>query len=105
MTALWGWFVSTKIGRWIVGIVVMLAALAAALFVAFVKGKEHQADVDQAKDSQSLADAAEQVVKASNDRTEVENDNAKLPDAPAQKVADAAPDTAAGELRDDGWTH
>jgi hypothetical protein len=99
----WAWFVSTKIGRWLVGIAVTLAAVAAALVVAFVKGKHAQADKDAAKDDQSLADAAQQVVTAANARQEVENENAALPDAPPQTVANASPGTAAGDLRDDGW--
>jgi hypothetical protein len=107
MSALWAWFLSTKVGRWIVGIGVVLAALAAALAVAFVKGHQkgadEQATADKAKDAQSLADAAEQAVKATQARMEIEDENAKLPPAPPQKVADAASGTAAGKLRDDGW--
>lgn len=104
MSALWAWFVGTRVGRWIVGVALTLAALGAALAVAFVKGKQHQADADKARDAQSLAEAAEQAVKASTVRKEIENATAKLPDAPPQRVGDAYPDTAAGKLRDDGWT-
>ena len=103
--AAWSWFSGTKIGRWIIGAALVIAGLLAALAIAFVKGKQSQASVDDAKDAQSMADAAEQVVKAARTRAEVENEVAKEPVAPPQKVADAAPDTAAGKLRDDGWTH
>lgn len=44
-----------------------------------------------------------QVIHAHEVRDEIEAKNAKLPDATAQRVGDADPDTAAGKLRDDGW--
>jgi hypothetical protein len=107
MSALWAWFLSTTIGRWIVGVGAVLAALAVAIASAFLygrgKGKGEQATADKAKDAQSLAQAAQEAVDAANVRKDVDNETAKLPDAPAQSVANADPATAAGQLRDDGW--
>jgi len=105
LAAAWSWFSGTKFGRWAIGVALAIAVLGVLLLLMFEKGKQQQADVDQAKDAQSLADAAEQSIKAARTRAEVENEVAKEPVAPPQKVADAAPDTAAGKLRDDGWTH
>jgi hypothetical protein len=103
MSELWAAFLTTKIGRVLAAIFAFIIALGAGLWIVFVKGEHAQAKKDAAKDSQSLADAAEQVVNATQARMEVEDENAKLPDAPPQKVADATPGTAAGKLRDDGW--
>jgi uncharacterized membrane protein len=103
MSELWALFLGTRIGRWLAAIFAFIVTLGVTLWVVYIKGEHAQATKDQAKDSQSLADAAEQVVKATQARTEVENENAKLSVTPPQKVADAAPDTAAGKLRDDGW--
>lgn len=103
IASLWTWFLATRAGRWIVGLCAALVALFTALAVAFVKGEHAQAGKDAARESQSLADAAEQAVKATQARMEVDDENAKLQPAPPQKVADAAPGTAAGKLRDDGW--
>lgn len=64
MIALWTWFVSTRIGRWIVGIVFVVAGLAAALFVVFKKGEKDQRTKDvatQAKAAQADAQAAASV--------------------------------------------
>lgn len=94
-----------RIKTWLAAIGAAIVVTVILVIAAFRKGAKQQADVDKAAGAQSLADAAEQSVKASRDRAEVENENAKLPEAPVQKVADAAPGTAAGKLRDDGWTH
>ena len=103
MSALWAAFLATKIGRVLAAIFAFIVALGVGAWVIFVKGEHVQAKKDAARDTQSLADAAEQAVKATQARTEVEDENAKLPAAPPQKVADAATGTAAGKLRDDGW--
>lgn len=104
MSGLWAAFLATRIGRWLAAIFAFVVALGVGAWVMFVKGEHVQANKDAVKDSQSLADAAEQALKATQARTEVDDENAKLSPAPPQKVADAAPDTAAGKLRDDGWT-
>jgi len=93
MTALWAWFVSTKIGRWIVGITLVIGGLAAALFVAFLKGKEHQADADKAKDAEASQQAVKEAaaaVQQSADAVRATNDEiSKMPDAGTQRVGDA----------------
>jgi gas vesicle protein len=103
MSELWASFLTTRIGRWIVGIGAVIAAIAVAVLVAFVKGKHAQADTDKAKDAGAAQQAAQEVTDAANTRQEVDNATAKLPDAPTQTVATADPASAAGELRDDGW--
>jgi type II secretory pathway pseudopilin PulG len=62
---------------------------------------QEKADATQAR---SRADAAEAAQHHAEVRHEVESETARLPDAPAQTVGDADPGTAAGRLRDDGWT-
>lgn len=105
--AAWSWFLSTAVGRWIVGIGAVLAAIAALAYVYFLKGKHAQADTDKAKDAEAAQRAAQEataaIQAASQARTEVDNAITTLPDAPAQTVATADPATAAGELRTDGW--
>lgn len=103
MDALWALFVGTKVGRWIVGMALAIAGVSALLGMMFLKGKHAQAKTDDFKDAQSLAEAAQQAVAAANVRKDVENETAKLPDAPPQTVETADPDTAAGQLRTDGW--
>ena len=100
----WTRFVGTKFGRWIVGAALVIAGLAAALFVAFLKGEHKQAVTDAARDAkadqkakQEAADAA----KRSSDAVKETNDEiSKMPDAGTQRVGDAAHDSAAGWLRD-----
>ena len=79
----WRWFLSTSVGRWIVGIgAVLLGALALA-YTAFLKGKRTQADRDKAKDAeaaQRAAQAAQEAFKAASDAAaKVRADAAKQP--------------------------
>lgn len=55
---MWAWFASTKIGRWLIGLGAVLAAILAALGIGWLKGRKSQADADNAKD------AAEQIKQA-----------------------------------------
>lgn len=100
----WDWFVSTKFGRWVIGIAALVAAFIAAWWMAHMQGASAQAVKDAKAQQDAQADTAGQVKAAAQTRADVEADAAKLPDAPAQKVADADPATAAGQLRQDGWT-
>lgn len=87
LAAVWKWFLSTTIGRWIVGIGAVVLALAVALYMAFRKGKHAQADADKAKDAKQQADA-ERVAQ------QVQTDAAKASEQ-VQKEASKqpAPDT------------
>lgn len=83
MSAFIAWFASTTIGRWIIGIgAVILAALGLGAF-AFLKGKEHQADADKAKDAQERADAARMAQQVQTDAVkaaaQAQQDAAKQP--------------------------
>ena len=80
MSALWAWFLGTTIGRWIVGIGAVIVAVAAAVLVAFVKGKHAQADTDKAKDAGAAQRAAQDVqTDASAAVAKVRADAAKQP--------------------------
>lgn len=90
-----------KIWKWITAIAVVATAIAAI----FLKGRESGKASNQAKVDEATQDAqiATQTAQAVETRHDIEAANSQLPEAPAQKVADADPDTAAGKLRDDGW--
>lgn len=101
--AIWKRFLGTTIGRWLVGIGAVAAALGVAWYLTLRKGKQEQAAIDEAKDAAEQVQVAQQIQHAAQTRAEVDSETAKLPDAPAQTVATADPHTAAGELRTDGW--
>lgn len=97
LTLLWA-----KVWKWIVA----LGALLAVVGAIFLKGradgvKTMQPKVDAANNA---AVAATVNTKALESRHETDVAVQKLPDAPAQPVATADPSTAAGQLRDSGFT-
>lgn len=100
----WTWFIGTKLGRMCLGAAAVLAALLAAWIAGHRKGRTTQATKDAAASAGDTAAAAQRVVNAAQARKQVEAETLKLPDAPAQRVAAADPATAAGKLREDGWT-
>ena len=83
MIALWTWFVGTRIGRWLVGLGVILAAVGAMALAMFEKGKHAQAAKDQAKDAEAVqraAQAAQETFTAASDAAaKVQADAAKQP--------------------------
>lgn len=82
MIELWTWFVGTRIGRWLVGLGVLLAALGAMALAMFEKGKRTQAAKDQAKD----AEAAQRAAQAAQDTfTAASNAAAKVQAAAAKQ--------------------
>lgn len=100
------WFAElwARAGVWLA----LAGAVIVAVLVAFLTGKHKGQDA-------GLADAAQQAIRdaraaqqatqdAAKTRADVEAKTAALPDAPAQKVGDADPATAAGKLKDSGWT-
>lgn len=92
-----------KLKTWALALFAVLAAIASALLYGRHKGKQAAEQAEAARDAQANAQTAQQVIQAHEVRNEVEAENAKLPDAPAQTVVTADPGTAAGQLRDDGW--
>ncbi len=90
-----------KLKGYLIAAGVFLAALAAAVLYGRAKGEA--AEQVKTRAAQDAATAAQAVVHAHEVRNEIENETAKLPDAPPQRVGDAAAGTAAGKLRDDGW--
>lgn len=91
-----------KLKSYLIAAGALLAALAGAVLYGRAKGKA--AEQGKTREAQQAATAAQAAVHAHEVRDEVENETAKLPDAPPQSVAIADPATAAGRLRDDGWT-
>lgn len=101
MIAAWFAGLWAKAGVWLALVGAVIAAVFAAMLYGEHKGKQV---ADAAKQAIANARAAQaSVASASATRAAVEAATAKLPEAPAQKVADADPATAAGELRQDGW--
>lgn len=77
------WFLSTAIGRWIVGIGAVLAAAAVLAFTAFMKGKHAQATTDAAKNAEAQQRAAQVAQDVQTDASaavaKVQADAAKQP--------------------------
>jgi len=103
MSAFLAWLASTKVGRWLIGLGAVLAAIVAALGIGRLKGRKSQADADKDKDARVSAQAAQEVVNAAVVRQEVQRETDALPEAKPQRVLDADRATGAGHLRDDGW--
>lgn len=97
LTLLWG-----KVWQWVCGIGAFLALLGAAWLLGRSKGKA--AEKVNTMAAESIAAAAQATVKQMESRHETDIEVQKLPDAPAQAVGTATAGTAAGKLRDDGWT-
>jgi hypothetical protein len=88
----WGW-----LGKWLAILGGAVLAIGAAVLYGRSKGK---AEVEQ----KQAAQHGEDIAKAAETRNEVEQGIQKLPEKPQARVGDADPDSAAGVLRDDGWT-
>lgn len=90
--AAWSWFIGTKAGRWIVGAVLLIGGLLAALAIAFVKGERRQADEDAAKQAQAVAEGEQVAQQVQTDATkaaeQVRQDAAKQPPPDAVKRDD-----------------
>lgn len=85
-----------RLKDWALALAGIILAIGAALLYGRRRGREAAEDAQEARDAQARAEAQAT-------RNEVDNETAKLPDAPAQRVGDAADGTAAGRLRD-RWT-
>lgn len=94
----------SKIKLWAAALLAVLVAIGGAWLYGRSKGKATQRAADDATQAQANTVAAQQQAGAQESRNEVEAEVSQLPPAPAQQVAQADPATAAGELRDDGWT-
>lgn len=90
-----------KVWKWVCALGAVLAAIAGVYLAGRAKGKA--AEQGKTREAQEAATAAQAVVKQLESRHETDAQVQRLPDAPAQVVADADPATAAGRLRDD-WT-
>lgn len=98
MIALW-----LKLKGWMIGLAAFIAMIASAWLLGRSKGKAAQKVADDAHEAQANAQAAAQVQYAQESRNETDAEVEALPDKGPQQVAVAAPSTAAGHLRDDGW--
>ena len=98
LTTLWA-----RLQLWLAVAGAVVLAVGAALVYGFIKGR----GAGKAKATEIITKAkikaAQATIHAQEVRHDVEVDTSKLPDAPAQRVGEADPDTAAGELRDKGW--
>ena len=94
----------SKARNWVLGILGFLAIVTGAFTVGRLRGKKAQQSTEAL--GNSLAQVAQDKAQSHDieARHEVENQTAGLPDAPAQSVGTADPSTAAGRLRDEGWT-
>jgi hypothetical protein len=91
-----------KVWKWVVGIGAVLAAIASIFLAGREKGKAAEQVKTQA--AKQEAEVAKQTTAIVESRHETDVQVQNLPEASAQTVAAADPSTAAGELRDDGWT-
>lgn len=92
-----------KLKGWLIGAGAFVLLVLSAWLLGRSKGKAAQKATDDAQQAKANAQAAQQVQQVQESRHETDAENAALPDAGPQKVADADPATAAGRLRDDGW--
>jgi hypothetical protein len=88
--------VIARLKDWALALAGIILAIGAALLYGRHRGREAAEDAEAARDAQANA-------RAQQARNEVDNETAKLPDAPAQRVGDAVDGTAAERLRD-RWT-
>jgi hypothetical protein len=83
MAALWAVICASRIGRWVAGIALTLAALVAALFVAFLKGKRAQSEEDAVRQAEEQAAFGRLAQQAQMDAgaavAKVQTDAAKQP--------------------------
>lgn len=103
LISLWG-----NVKAWLAAVVVAVAAAAAAYLLGRRKGASDaaaQAQLQQrAERAENQAAAAEAAAQHAEVRRDVESESTPLPDPGPQRVGDADPASAAGRLRDDGWT-
>lgn len=92
-----------KVWKYVVAAAALVAAVAGIYFSGRHKGKAVAEQATAVRDAQANAQAAQDTIKTQESRRETDAQVQQLPDAPAQKVADADPATAAGKLRD-SWT-
>lgn len=92
-----------KVWKYVAAFGALIAAIAGIYLSGRRKGKAAAEQAEAARDAQANAQAAQDIIKTQESRHETDAEVQRLPDAPAQRVGDADPDTAAGKLRD-GWT-
>ena len=83
----WSWFLSTRIGRGLILVAGLLAAIAGACLYWFERGKHSQADKDKAKD----AEAAKRAAQAAQETFAAATDAAAKVQADAAKQAPPDP--------------
>lgn len=93
---------------WVIAVLVAVLAAGAAYLLGRKQGSSaataEAGAQQQVQTAENNAAAAQAAAAHAEVRHEVESETAALPDAPAQTMATADPSTAAGQLRDDGWT-
>ena len=92
-----------KLKTWALALFAVLAAIATAGLYGRHKGKQAAEQAEAVRDAVANAQAAQDIIQTQEKRNATDAEVQRLPDAPAQHVGDADPNTAAGKLRD-GWT-
>jgi len=102
MITLWFAGLWAKVWKYIL----LIGAVLAGIAVIFLKGRAAGVKHMQAKvaNIQVKADVAQANAAQVESRHETDVQVSNLPEAPAQPVSTADPATAAGQLRDDGFT-
>lgn len=90
-----------RLKAYAVAALALVAGVLGAYLFGRWKGGKIAADAVRDADAKAAAKAEHAQVQT---RIEVENEAAKLKDAQPQRVGDADHATAAGRLRDEGWT-
>lgn len=83
----------SRLKTWLAVAGALVLTIAGALLAGMRHGRKHAQEQEQARDAAATTQAQEV-------RHDVEVETSKLPDAPAQRVGEADPDSAAGRLRD-----
>ena len=85
------------------GILEWLAKFAFGWFTGKRNAAQAQQQTDRAITAEAKTEQADAIIQTQEARHEVEQSVSKLPEAPAQRVGDAAAGTSAGILHDD-WS-
>lgn len=95
-------FLLSKIWKYVIGLIAVFGFIS----VVFLKGRQagkasEESKVKSSKEREETARQSEYIIQSRHDTdTTVQ----ALPEAPVQAVASSDSSTAAGKLRDDGWT-
>ena len=96
MKGIFGWFFKQVLGSF--------AGWLGGLLKDWWAARKLQKQTARADRAEDAVRQQAQVITNAKVRRDVDRQVQALPEAPPQRVADANPDTAAGKLREHGWT-